>query len=190
VAERGSDGGASGNAAGNASGEALEGAPDGARRLTLLRHGRAASPVTGGDDHERSLVDSGRQDLVATLGLDAVRADLPDRVLCSTARRTVETAHQVLESLGLDADRLESDRRLYLASPETILEIVAEQDALDVNHLMIVGHNPGLEMLAGELDARATSTLPTSGLCRFARRAAPDAPGHPLTRLLFETFPG
>ena len=162
---------------------------DEARRLTLLRHGRAASPAPDLDDRERPLVDSGRRDVVATLSLEAVRADLPSRVLCSTARRTVETARCAIETLGLPADALESDARLYLASPETLLDVVAEQDALGVSHLMIVGHNPGLEALAGELDARAMSALPTSGLYRFARRDVPDTPGRAVARLLFETAP-
>lgn len=166
-------------------------APDETRRLTLLRHGRAAPPASDLDDHERPLVESGRRDVIAVLSLEAVRADPPTRVLSSTARRALETAHGALEALGLDAARLETDERLYLASPETILDIVAEQDALGIAHLMIVGHNPGLETLAGELDARSMAPLPTAGLCRFARRGAPDASRHGgVARLLFETRPG
>ena len=160
-----------------------------ARRLTLLRHGRAASPNEAPDDHGRALVDSGRRDVASTLSQAAVRADPPDRILCSDARRTVETAACALETLGLDAARLETDARLYLASPETLLEVIAEQDARDVGHLMIIGHNPGLEMLAASLDARADGTMSTAALCRFARRLVPDAPGRAVARLLLETRP-
>ena len=169
-----------------------EGDDDGARssRLTLLRHGRAAPPAAGLDDHERPLLDSGREDVVATLSLGAVRADPPGRVLCSTARRTVETARCAVETLGLDADCVALDARLYLAAPETILALVAALGLPDGAHVMVVGHNPGLEALAVRLDGRATGAMPTAGLCRFALRGAPDAAGREdAARLLLETRP-
>jgi len=159
------------------------------RRLTLLRHGRAASPAEASDDHDRALVESGRQDLVATLAQEAVRADLPDRVLCSDARRTRESAACVMDVLALDAGRLVIDERLYLASPEALLQIVAEQDAGGVEHLMIVGHNPGLEMFAAALDVRARQAMPTASLCRFARRSVAGTTTRTVARLLFETRP-
>ena len=164
-------------------------AEEGTRRLTLLRHGRAAAPEAASGDHERALVDSGRRDVVATLSQEAVRGDRPERVLCSDARRTVETAACVLETLELDPSVLAHDARLYLASPETLLEVIAEHDARGVEHLMIVGHNPGLETLSTLLDARASATMPTAALRRFARRLVPDAPERAVARLLFETRP-
>jgi len=154
-----------------------------------MRHARAASPTGGRDDHERALVDSGRRDATAVASLAAVREDPPERLLCSTARRALETAERVCVALGLENTRLETDERLYLASPRTLLAIIAEQDALDVTHLMIVGHNPGLEELAVALDARAPHALPTAGLCRFARRASPEDSERTEARLLFETRP-
>ena len=172
--------------------EVVAGATDGGRegrRLTLLRHGRAASPGDALDDHERPLTESGRRDVTAILSLEAVRADPPERVLCSDARRTRETAACVLETLGLDAACLESDGRLYLASPGTLLAIVAEHDARPAAHLMIVGHNPGLEKLAAALDARSMREMPTAALCRFARRSGAGEPGRIAARLLFETAP-
>jgi len=61
------------------------------RRLMLLRHAKSAWPDL--PDHERPLAKRGRRDAPAA-GSWLREADLrPDRVLCSTARRTRVAAH-------------------------------------------------------------------------------------------------
>ena len=164
---------------------------EGSRLLTLMRHGRAAAPTGGLDDHARPLEASGRRDVRAVAGGTAVRAEPPEILLHSDARRTLETAELVRETLGLPSAAMVSDARLYLASVETLLEVLGEQDARGVHHLMIVGHNPGLEALARRLDARGPAALATSALCRYARGGdAPHGlPGGAVARLLLEIRP-
>ncbi|MFN3387312.1 MAG: SixA phosphatase family protein [Allosphingosinicella sp.] len=68
-----------------------------------------------------------------------------DRVVASPARRVVETLDEVADAFGpLDP---EYDQRLYLAAPDTLLDIVRETPAA-VERLLLVAHNPGLERLA------------------------------------------
>jgi phosphohistidine phosphatase len=75
----------------------------------------------------------------------------PERVLCSSSRRTRETLEAILPHLpeGLD---IVIDRELYLADPERILARIAEVDD-GVRTLLVVGHNPGIEELAQDLVA-------------------------------------
>ena len=68
---------------------------------------------------------------------------VPDRVLCSPARRTRETLEAVLGLTGYVEQRL--DERVYDATPGTLAALVDEQR--DVERLLLVGHNPGLEQL-------------------------------------------
>src|SRR5690606_25087158 len=73
---------------------------------------------------------------------------LPDRVLCSPARRNRETLEAVLGITGYAEQRLEES--IYEATPGTLIGLL--EDHREVDRLMVVGHNPGLERLVALLD--------------------------------------
>ena len=114
------------------------------KSLTLLRHAKSQQDSPDGSDIARSLNDRGRADAarmgeeIRTLGLGY------DLVLASPAQRVVET----LDGLGGLSPRF--DDRIYNASTNELLRIVQEADD-SVERLMLVGHNPGFERLAGQL---------------------------------------
>ncbi|MEZ4832545.1 MAG: hypothetical protein R2873_11200 [Caldilineaceae bacterium] len=62
------------------------------------------------------------------------------------------------------------EERIYEAAPVTLLEILREQPA-SAEHLLLVGHNPGLEMLVSGLcsgdDSRLNLKLPTAGVAHI-----------------------
>jgi len=64
-------------------------------------------------------------------------------VLCSPSRRTRETLEAVLERTGYVEQRLEE--RIYEAAPGTLAALLDEHR--EVERLLVVGHNPGLEQL-------------------------------------------
>jgi phosphohistidine phosphatase len=111
------------------------------RELILLRHAHAEPPMPGQADLDLSSVGLGEAEEAARW----LRAQslLPDRVLCSPARRTRETLDVVLAG-NVDIDcRLE--QAIYEATPGTLAGLV-EANA-DIERLLLVGHNPGLEQL-------------------------------------------
>ncbi|WP_448579356.1 SixA phosphatase family protein [Thermaurantiacus sp.] len=115
------------------------------RSLSLLRHAKSSwdDPVTR--DIDRPLNERGRR---AALRMGAYFRDQAisfDGVLASPATRVVETVARVEEGLGRSLGAL-LDRRIYMASAVTLLELV--QGYEDLAHLLLVGHNPGLEDLA------------------------------------------
>ena len=69
-----------------------------------------------------------------------------DHVVASPAVRVVETLEQVETGYGRTLAPV-WDRRIYLASAVTLLDIVHEVPG-DSERLLLVGHNPGLEDLA------------------------------------------
>src|SRR3546814_14402933 len=69
-----------------------------------------------------------------------------DRIVASPALRVIETLDDVADGYGAALDP-EYDKRIYLASPATLLDVIHQVDA-SAARLMIVGHNPGLERLA------------------------------------------
>lgn len=131
------------------------------RRLILFRHAKSDWSEDGLDDHDRGLAQRGRR-AAGPMGAWLVgRGFRPDRVLCSTARRAKGTWDLVKPALT-PAPKAEYDRDIYLASPDTLLEKVRSAPS-DVQTLMIVGHNPGLEqfveLLASKGDPEARRLL-------------------------------
>lgn len=121
------------------------------KTLTLLRHAKSSwdDPVTR--DFDRPLNARGRRAarLVGrTLKEEGFRFDA---VYASPAERVVETLADVAEGYGapLKAEFLHD---LYLASPAVLLERIHGADDA-VESLLLVGHNPGLELLAAALVA-------------------------------------
>ncbi|MCB2103022.1 MAG: histidine phosphatase family protein [Rhodobacterales bacterium] len=119
------------------------------KTLYLLRHAKSSWKDADLDDFDRPLKGRGRRAGEA-MGLHlAEKGRIPDLVLCSTARRTVETLDLLSPHLGgTTACDLTAD--LYGAGAGSILGLVARQDD-HLKAIMVIGHNPGLETLAREL---------------------------------------
>ena len=133
------------------------------KRLILLRHAKSSWSEDGLADSERPLSGRGERDaprMGARLRQRGIRLGL---VLSSPALRARRTATLVARALEYPDDAIRLDPTLYLATPEEILAVVAEQaDAVDC--LLVVGHNPGLteltNLLVPELEL---ANLPTAG---------------------------
>jgi len=98
---------------------------------------------------------------------------LPDCVLCSPARRTRETLEAVLGTIGYVEKRLED--RIYEATPGTLAALV--DDRRDLDRVLIVGHNPGLERLVALMTEGTSSDyrgMPPAGIAvlGFPREAS------------------
>jgi len=118
--------------------------------LILTRHAKSDWDDPSQDDFDRPLNDRGRRSSPAIGKWLARKGYLPDVVLVSGARRTVETWTRMAPCLPETAS-MESTPALYLAEPEIILNIIRSQTAPTV---MVIGHNPGFAILAGALAER------------------------------------
>ena len=117
------------------------------KRLYLLRHAKAVAPEAGLEDFDRPLAVRGMHDaadMARYLGKNEMR---PDLILASPAARTRQTAELVLREIQTVIDYRDT---LYLADPGKILAMIHAAPA-KAQSLMVVGHNPGLEALAGLL---------------------------------------
>jgi phosphohistidine phosphatase len=117
------------------------------RTLILLRHAHAEPAAAGQPDIDRALSAEGLAEAEAAGRWLAEQGLIPDRVLCSPARRTRETLEAVLRSVGYVEQRLVDG--IYEASPGSLAALA--DDHRDAERLMLVGHNPGLERLAALL---------------------------------------
>jgi phosphohistidine phosphatase len=134
------------------------------KRLTLVRHAHAKVQAAAVTDFERPLSRRGKAEAKATaLSLLAAGA-VPQFLLASPARRTLQTAQIMARELKIAARQVREDELLYLAAPETILQLI-HATGPRIEHLMIVGHNPGISALANAL-------APQAKLGEFATGAA------------------
>jgi len=131
------------------------------RTLFLLRHGHASPTAAGASDHDRALTAAGRRDAEWIGPRIAAHGPGPTLLLCSSARRAVETLAALRPSLSAAAE-VEVERDLYLAGADSLLARIREVEPLHAG-LLVVGHNPGIGALARAL---ARPGLETAGLER------------------------
>jgi len=118
------------------------------RQLLLLRHAKSSWDDPGQSDHARPLNARGRR---AAAGVRTALRELgllPDVVLVSSARRTLQT----LDALAPwdETPIIEPMDGLYLATAPQILTVIHNVSDT-VRSLMLVGHNPGMHELALQL---------------------------------------
>lgn len=115
------------------------------KTLTLLRHAKSGWDDAVQRDFDRPLNAKGRR-AAQIVGRHLKRQGSTfDRVVASPALRVQQTLEEV--GVGYGGDLAPAwDRRIYLASAATLLDIVRELDEAHGSALL-VGHNPGLEDL-------------------------------------------
>jgi len=126
------------------------------KRLLLLRHAKSSWNHPGLDDFERPLSGRGREDAPDVGRYLRQHALVPDHTICSPARRTEQTWTAVAEHLD-GGGSVDFDSALYLAPPSTYLTL-AQSQPLDVNTLLLIGHNPGIEQAALRLSGLGAET--------------------------------
>jgi phosphohistidine phosphatase len=134
--------------------------------LLLIRHAKAVPHQAGLDDFDRPLSERGRGDADAMARWIAARAPRPERLFCSTARRTRETAEPLVRVWALAPDAVRYEPSAYAADPERLLELLRyESDGCRV--LCLVGHNDGISQLGHRLSGGLEDDLPTCGVAHL-----------------------
>lgn len=131
--------------------------------LILLRHAEAMSASPDGSDSARPLSAHGEQEAGEAASWLQAHGARPHLILCSPARRTMETARRVVAALGDVTVRYEGD--IYQATPGQLISLLDNHH--EAQQVMLIGHNPGLEQLVGLLvEGRSEEHrgLPPAGL--------------------------
>ena len=138
--------------------------------LTLFRHAKSSWNSEANSDHERPLNKRGLRDapVVAKALMD--RGLQPDRCLVSSATRTRETVAALVSEGLVKESRVEFFDELYLASAERLMDVVQTDfiaQAEPPKHVLVLAHNPGLEVLADTLSGFETGAMPTAAVAHF-----------------------
>ncbi len=140
------------------------------KTLSILRHAKAAVYDEYANDFQRPLAGRGPKDAVRMARILATLTPKPDWIISSPALRARQTAEAVAKELNLSHAML-WDERIYEASATTLLGVL--QTAPEkAEHVVMIGHNPGLENLVAGLCAGGANGLsiylPTAGLAHLA----------------------
>ena len=127
-------------------------------QLLLLRHAKSSWDDTAMPDRDRPLNKRGRRSAVAIRNAMLEFCLIPDLILVSTAKRTLETM-SALEPWD-DTPLIEPMDDLYLASAALLLATL-HSVAETVRTVLLIGHNPGMHDLAVLLaDPQASAAKP------------------------------
>lgn len=133
------------------------------KTLYLVRHAKSSWDNPQLRDFDRPLNGRGKRDVPRMCTWLKERDALPDLIISSPAKRAQDTARLLQEVMQLPKDRLKTDERLYLADPGELLKVIGEVDA-QVDHLFLVGHNPGQTDIANRLSGARIDNLPTAAI--------------------------
>jgi phosphohistidine phosphatase len=134
---------------------------EGMKTLLVLRHAKSSWDHAELTDHDRPLNRRGNRAAPRMGRLLVEQGLVPDLILSSTAERARTTAELVADECAPPPpiDYLPS---LYGADPLTYLEAAGDAGD-DLERVMVVGHNPGIESLVSLLTG-SYERMPTAAL--------------------------
>ncbi len=148
------------------------------KTLTLLRHAKSGWDDPVARDFDRPLNLRGEK-AARVIGEYMKREGLSfDHVIASPAVRVIDTIDHIASSYG---KRIEPtwERRVYLASSATLMDVLREVDD-SAESVLMIGHNPGMEDLVLDLVPEGKTTplrdavyekYPTAALAEIAINA-------------------
>lgn len=127
------------------------------RMLYLIRHSYAESP-NDTLDIDRSLTNEGQSNARA-LGRHLINEKFdPDLILCSTSKRTRETAINLAEELEMSEQIISYHDKIYEASVRELLEVVNGLDDSNKS-IALIGHNPTITFFGEYLTSASIGNM-------------------------------
>jgi len=119
------------------------------KTLALFRHAKSDWSDARARDFDRPLNARGQRGARAMGAFIKQGGRQFDRMIASPAVRAAETVEEASKAWGCTF-KVEWDRRIYLASSATLIDLLKELDG-DPACVLMIGHNPGLEDLIFDL---------------------------------------
>lgn len=135
------------------------------KTLTLVRHAKSSWHHPELKDFDRPLKKRGERDAPKMGAYLASQKVSPNVIVSSPAKRTWLTAEAIASELKYDLAAIQADESIYEAGVYDLLRLIGDVDA-SVEHLMLVGHNPGVTHLCNYLSDSPSQieNIPTCGI--------------------------
>jgi phosphohistidine phosphatase len=130
--------------------------------LILMRHAKTIPHSSDINDWDRNLTEHGiyQAQISANFLLNNSNI-IPQLIICSPAKRAIQTAEIVADTLNLPNNIIISKNSLYNNDLNSYLDTIYQVDD-DIRKLMIVGHNPSISMLAALLTNSEVNSMKTA----------------------------
>lgn len=119
------------------------------KTLGIWRHAKSDWNDRSARDFDRPLNERGRKGAAIMGKHIASRPIYWERIIASPAVRVAQTIELGAQAANINP-LVRWDRRIYLASSATLIDLLREQEG-DPSTILMVGHNPGLEDLIFDL---------------------------------------
>lgn len=136
------------------------------KQLTLVRHAKSSWEDTQLSDFDRPLNNRGKRDLPLMAERLLQYEIFPDLILSSGALRALTTAEQIAKTLDYPEEKIIEAPELCHAREETLINLLQGQSD-HYRHIMVVGHNPTLELVGYYLTHETIAKLPTCGVMQI-----------------------
>lgn len=131
------------------------------KTLILMRHAKSSWKDKDLKDFDRPLKKRG-ENAAQLIGKALLLTDnLPDVIFSSPAKRAQETAELVIKHADYKGT-IEFFDSFYMGEPNNYIEVLREIPD-DIEKVLLIGHNPGLEALLQMLEGKVNA-LPTAAV--------------------------
>ncbi|PLX01414.1 MAG: histidine phosphatase family protein [Marinilabiliales bacterium] len=133
------------------------------KSVIIMRHAKSSWEDSSAGDHERGLMDKGIMRTKKVAEFMIVNNINPQLILSSTAKRAVETAKIIADSISYEREKIVLSKKLYLSYTDDVFDELFEVDN-NINSVMVFGHNPCFTDLVNMFLKKQIDNLPTSGM--------------------------
>ncbi len=135
------------------------------KRLILVRHASAVPEQFPARDFDRVLAEQGLEEVAKLAAFISSKGEFPQQIVCSSAKRTAQTASLICESWGKAGLPVQEIPQLYNAGFPAMMQWLQNFSGI-ADSLMLVAHNPGISQLATVLSSQHPYQFATAaGLC-------------------------
>lgn len=137
------------------------------KQLIIIRHASAEPEVYPKRDFDRNLEPLGIAEAEKLGRFILSKSEKPEKILCSSAIRTMQTAEHLAQILNLEVDAIRTSVKMYNAIISVLKEQITQFDGAE-SCLALLAHNPGISQLASYLGSADHFQLPTAGAVCFS----------------------
>ncbi len=132
------------------------------KTIFFVRHSKAIHDnIT--PDFERKLEERGKNDAILMATKLKARSIHIDKIISSSAKRTMQTAKIFAKVLGVNK-KIKEEQKLYATTPQAITEVINTIKNKH-NFVMIVAHNNEIAEVCELLTGASIASFPTSAVC-------------------------
>ncbi len=133
------------------------------KELVLIRHAKSSRDNTELSDFERPLNKRGIEVAPFMANLLLQRFVNPDLIICSSAKRALQTAEFFCNVYDYPIENMMIDKGIYERGSKYIINLLSIIDN-SISSIILIGHNPDISFLSSYFGGEHIAETPTCGM--------------------------